>query len=613
MSASRIRVGAHRAVFEVPAGLSTSGYGPGSPLGRYGGHPMCVRAIAVRDDAGGAVVLVVADIHAGTGLLHAKAAAALADLGLGPGQIVLAGTHTHTGPARIYGNLLYDNIAGNWLAGTDDPRAWRPVLDAIERAVREAWAASGLEAARATVAYLDGHLAGIACNRSAGAFPYTEDQWSQPQWPGHGAVGKREERLVDARLRGWVFHRATDGGILAVHALVACHNTALGKENAWDPDFVGRAMGAAEDLIGNVATRPVVSLALGAAGDQSPLPWQMIQEPKNAKKAQGEAHASKRAATLTEQLLVALDATPPGSGDAGVETRFEHWEPARGDLPASKQKEDLRLAPWRIGAAMLGGAEDGRSPIWFLAREGKPRKNLPPDATLDDVLQHPKKRALGIVQKLLVAFEAYAPAPRHPLHHVRIGDRTLVTVPGEPTVSLGFRIEVALVADRRETTLVQGYTGDYVGYWTTREEYDQQHYEGASTLYGRNAGAHLKRRLAALAKTEPNRASALIAEAPAPAGGPLPVLAPDKADAFTVDADVVAIGASPPTRAAPAASHGGLPPDDTEHLDSPLGPLWVSVWHGAAASVRSVQRSRGPAPTVVVGTRAIPIVDLDET
>jgi hypothetical protein len=62
-----------------------------------------------------------------------------------------------------------------------------------------------------------------------------------------------------------------------------------------------------------------------------------------------------------------------------------------------------------------------------------------------------------------------------------------------------YRIERAL----REATGVSGvtvigYAGDYGGYFTTEEEYEAQHYEGAHTLYGRNAANHIRARLVQL-------------------------------------------------------------------------------------------------------------------
>jgi hypothetical protein len=72
------------------------------------------------------------------------------------------------------------------------------------------------------------------------------------------------------------------------------------------------------------------------------------------------------------------------------------------------------------------------------------------------------------------------------LTQVRLGSLLIAGVPGEPTSLASFQIESAIrdVSDA-DRVLVVGYAGDYGGYFTTEAEYGTQHYEGASTLYGR--------------------------------------------------------------------------------------------------------------------------------
>jgi neutral ceramidase len=79
-----------------------------------------------------------------------------------------------------------------------------------------------------------------------------------------------------------------------------------------------------------------------------------------------------------------------------------------------------------------------------------------------------------------------------PLQIIRIGDIALVAMPGEITTMAGRRLrrtvkEALFGADpgNGDTQVVTvGYANAYSGYVTTKEEYDMQHYEGASTLFG---------------------------------------------------------------------------------------------------------------------------------
>jgi neutral ceramidase len=65
-----------------------------------------------------------------------------------------------------------------------------------------------------------------------------------------------------------------------------------------------------------------------------------------------------------------------------------------------------------------------------------------------------------------------------------------VTLPGEVTTVMGQRIEQRVSAARTHhgPTIGIGLAGEYLSYFTTPEEYDLQHYEGASMMYGRLAG-----------------------------------------------------------------------------------------------------------------------------
>lgn len=80
------------------------------------------------------------------------------------------------------------------------------------------------------------------------------------------------------------------------------------------------------------------------------------------------------------------------------------------------------------------------------------------------------------------------PAMPHvlPLWVARLGELVIVAGPAEFTTMSGrrFRDIVRRAIPDAKHVIVAGYTGDYVNYVTTREEYESQQYEGASTLFG---------------------------------------------------------------------------------------------------------------------------------
>jgi neutral ceramidase len=74
-----------------------------------------------------------------------------------------------------------------------------------------------------------------------------------------------------------------------------------------------------------------------------------------------------------------------------------------------------------------------------------------------------------------------------PMHLLRIGSVVLAGVPCEFTVTAGRRLKEQLrtaFGAGLTHVAVSNYTNGYSGYVTTPEEYDAQHYEGASTLFG---------------------------------------------------------------------------------------------------------------------------------
>lgn len=75
-----------------------------------------------------------------------------------------------------------------------------------------------------------------------------------------------------------------------------------------------------------------------------------------------------------------------------------------------------------------------------------------------------------------------------PLQIIRIGNLVLLAVPAELTTMSGRRLRETILNLLSETGIkylaLAAYANAYAGYVTTKEEYDVQHYEGASTHFG---------------------------------------------------------------------------------------------------------------------------------
>jgi neutral ceramidase len=158
----------------------------------------------------------------------------------------------------------------------------------------------------------------------------------------------------------------------------------------------------------------------------------------------------------------------------------------------------------REGMGFLTGSEEGRGPLYDVTRVSFEGMTNP----IDDPVQGDKYVIPG----------AGNPPPAVPIAVVRLGDHVLAALPGEATKEVGVRIKRALLealgSGGINGAVIAGLADDYVQYITTPEEYGQQSYEGASTLYGKNEATFLQEQLVDLGKR-------LVSGDPAPEPYPL--------------------------------------------------------------------------------------------
>jgi neutral ceramidase len=145
--------------------------------------------------------------------------------------------------------------------------------------------------------------------------------------------------------------------------------------------------------------------------------------------------------------------------------------------------------PW-IGLAAGAGSEEGRTIFYDdgVAREGD-KLPLPVGPQGD---------------KILTLNESGNVPEAVPFTALRLGDGLIATVPGEPTVGTGSAIRsavsAAIAGSGVNHVVIVGYAGDYLSYFTTPSEYEQQAYEGGFTLYGEYSSLVLQSTLVELAK-----------------------------------------------------------------------------------------------------------------
>jgi len=144
-----------------------------------------------------------------------------------------------------------------------------------------------------------------------------------------------------------------------------------------------------------------------------------------------------------------------------------------------------------VGAASIGGAEKGYIRTWkhspFFVSLGFEEGGSAARAEAKGCFGH-KKVQLGILVK------EYTLPQVLQLGVFQVGKVLVGTVPVEPTTEVGAAIRAAILRtgpEAAEASLLVSLTNGYALYVASAEEYEAQHYEGGSTIYGPNTAAML--------------------------------------------------------------------------------------------------------------------------
>ncbi len=450
-------------------------------------------AIALEDADGRRVVFVNGDLQCGSRPVWEAVAAGA---GLDRSQLVLCGSHTHGGPGQPYGGWLFA-LGATLPLGLSRHR--NRLIERIGRAVDEAVA--GLSAGGATV--VRGLVDGVGNNRATPAWSHYPSEVIDDfvtNGPGRHLADepRKAARYRDPRLTLLVA-RSDDGRQRGALAWYGVHPNSLGPAwSTFSADLYGWARHHVETTDGTI-----VGFGGGSAGDVSPQTLDddghVLPPFETAADAQGADLASGLGRRVGDTVVGLLAAAEPEPFTLSV--AHEDW------------RADEVLPSPIYGMTQLGAGVDGPTKLWPELEAGihsprvkeMERRRFPPGDP-----QHPKTPWFNGVKLPLTArrvFDWGIPGS-FPLHVIRVADHVFATVPGEPTVMNGWRIEQAMIAATGSadgadtdniTASVIGYAGDYCGYWVTPEEYLEQRYEAGSTVFGREAATELRKALERLA------------------------------------------------------------------------------------------------------------------
>ena len=430
-----------------------------------GVHTRLMGRALVLDDGDTEVALLSTDL--GVPFEKNSLVARVQDLGFTHDTILYTGTHTHSGPDGL-SDWQVEQLA-------------RAIRKAHEQRVpvRAAWGSGSVLDVNRNRS-IEAHLA----NHGLDMFYGQGDPSDDPRGAEHARDTRlrllRVDRLDGTPLAGWVH--------FPVHL-----TTSAPDVDIWDTDLAGAATHHLETAV--AAPGFTAFYTNGALGDQMP------RFDSYNRTAVMDLHGRRIAAKAMRAWRAAGKRL---SENVDVAARWTRSCYCGQEVEPGKAVSDTPF--W--GLAFFGGSEDGASIFHeALSTEGR---RLPEDASHP---VHGRKIIVtrGIVHELVPEVQV-----------VRIGDRLLLGAPGEPSVEMGRRFEAAVRPELPAGVtdpVVVGLANNYMGYLTTPEEYQMQHYEGGHTVYGMWTSLLAQDRFVALTRSLALGAPAPPPDEPAELGG----------------------------------------------------------------------------------------------
>ncbi|WP_269085927.1 neutral/alkaline non-lysosomal ceramidase N-terminal domain-containing protein [Mycobacteroides franklinii] len=418
---------------------------------------------------------------------------------------MLTVTHTHCGPGGYSEHLLYNTTTGGFQVKT-----FEAIVSGIVHAVSRAHE----DLAPATLRLSHGELFDASVNRSPTAF----DRNPKPE---RDCFPDRIDPLTT------LLRMERGGALIGAVNWFATHGTSMTNTNTLiSSDNKGFAAYQVERLDAGVDYRAdtnpalIVAFAQTNSGDMSPN----LNRRPGSGPTEDEFENTRIIGGRQARAASALAGEPGVSLQGGVAALTTYVNLA--DIHVRPEftgdgREHRTSAP-AVGAAALAGTDEGpgfkgfrqgRNRFWdTLARQVIYRLSPRLRET-----QAPKGLLFsgGLAGRLLPIVQQ-----RYPIQLMRIGCLYLIGLPGEATIVAGLRLRrtvAAVLGVDLHCVLVAGYSNGYFHYVTTPEEYEEQRYEGGSTLFG-------KWQLPALQQVVAELAGAMLRGRDAVSGPPPPDL-----------------------------------------------------------------------------------------
>ena len=383
-------------------------------------------------------------------------------------NIVLSATHTHSGVGGHSHYTLYNLTILGYVE-----QNYEAIVGGVVKAIENAH--HNLSPGRILMA--EGQLTGGSVNRSMAAF------------------GKNPRKLRR------MFHQGTDPEMLLLKFMkgdraigvvnwYGVHPVSINADNRLiSSDHKGYAQISWEHE--RRESRPsndrfVAAFAQTASGDQSP-------NLKLDGTGPGHNHFDSARVIGEQQLEKAKELFREASTNLRGPTSYGHRFVDMSRYVVTDQFTGGRGTRTTCGSALgvsfAAGTEDGRGPIDFIFEEGIVKWN-PVLQGIADLINRPSPELeqCQAPKPIFLATGKAKPFPWVPevlpFSILRIGQLSIVAIPGEITVAAGYMLRRVVAEQLGGKVVIAGLANAYSNYVTTYDEYQAQHYEGASTLFG---------------------------------------------------------------------------------------------------------------------------------
>ena len=481
--AGGLTAGAGRADITGPTGYYMMGWVRSDAKLAGVANRIYARALVLERD-GRKVALVAADLGAVPGGLVKHVGDLLADRGFSERNILISPSHTHAAPTGFYNFSTYNTVfmtmnspADFNVTGEFDPQLYAFMVRRVAEAIRRAdadrapaaagWGRTRVEGLTRNRS-LEAHLANHGVLKEFGTATEADDPDGYAETINPAVDVLRVDKVL--RRKGRRRARRVPIGMWSAFANHGTVNPAT--FTVYNGDHHASATRVAERAMrrrGRVPRRQEVVNAYG-----------------NSDEGDMSSALGRRGPAVADEI-----------GRAEAAAFLRAWRGARRGMTRLPAFDSRWTRVCFCGQEVEGGRVDDRAVVGLPLITGSEEGRGP----LFDVTQQPFEGRTSPVpsdpeQGSKIPLVEGGPPNAVPLMAVRVGDRAIVSIPGEMTVGMGARVRAA-VADAAagagiRGAVIAGLANEYLSYFVSPEEYDRQHYEGGSQMFGRLASNLLK-------------------------------------------------------------------------------------------------------------------------